>query len=66
MRTLTLVTTNAVINSVNHTISYYVAPDYMAIGSTNDYLLEPMTAPFAGATGFSFAQLHAADAQDGE
>lgn len=43
MRNLTLVTTNAIINGVNHTISYYVAPDYMAIGSDTDYLLEPMT-----------------------
>src|SRR5580658_8389643 len=43
MRTLVLVTTNAVISGVNHAISYYVTPDYMAIGSDTDYLLEPMT-----------------------
>jgi hypothetical protein len=43
MRTLCLVTTNAVINGVNHTISYYAAPEYLAIGSSNDYFLEPMT-----------------------
>lgn len=43
MRTLTLITTNAVINGVNHTVSYYVIPDYLAIGSSEDYFLEPMT-----------------------
>ncbi len=43
MRTLKLITTNAVINGVNHTVSYYVIPDYLAIGSSNDYFLEPMT-----------------------
>src|SRR5262249_49958249 len=30
-------------NSVNHSISYYVTPDYMAIGTDTDYFLEPMT-----------------------
>lgn len=43
MRNLVLVSTNAVINSVNHTVSYYVTPDYLAVGSDNDYFLEPTT-----------------------
>lgn len=43
MRNLMLVATNGVINGVNHTVSYYVIPDYLAIGSSTDYFLEPMT-----------------------
>src|SRR5580658_8888432 len=43
MRNLKLIATNAIINSVNHTVSYYVAPEYLAIGSSEDYFLEPMT-----------------------
>lgn len=43
MRNLTPVTTSQVVNGVNHTITYYAAPEYLAIGSTNDYFLEPMT-----------------------
>jgi len=43
MRKLVLITTNAVINGTNHTVSYYVTPDYMCVGADNDYLLEPMT-----------------------
>jgi hypothetical protein len=43
MRKLALITTNAVIDGTNHTVSYYVTPDYMCIGADNDYLLEPMT-----------------------
>jgi hypothetical protein len=43
MRTFKLVTTNAVINGVNHTISYYAAPDYLAIGNSTNYFLTPMT-----------------------
>jgi uncharacterized protein (TIGR02597 family) len=43
MRTLIPITTNATVNSVNHTVTYYVTPDYMAIGSDSDYFLEPMT-----------------------
>src|ERR1700684_3704761 len=39
MRTLKPVTTSAIINSVNHTITYYFAPEYLAIGSSNDYFL---------------------------
>ena len=43
MRALVLISTNAVINSVNHTVSYYVTPDYMAIGTDTNYFLTPMT-----------------------
>lgn len=43
MRNLSLIATNAVISGVNHTVSYYVIPDYLAIGSDEDYFLEPMT-----------------------
>jgi hypothetical protein len=43
MRNLAQVTTNAVINGTNHTVRYYFAPDYLAIGSDTDYFLEPMT-----------------------
>ena len=43
LRTLVAVSTNAVISGTNHTVTYYVAPDYMAIGSDEDYFLEPMT-----------------------
>lgn len=43
MRTLVPITTNATVNSVNHTVTYYVTPDYMAVGSDSDYFLEPMT-----------------------
>lgn len=43
LRTLVPVTTNAVINGTNHTITYYVTPDYMAVGSDTNYFLMPMT-----------------------
>ena len=43
MRQMKLVTTNELINGTNHTVSYYVAPDYFAIGSETDYFLTPMT-----------------------
>ncbi len=43
MRSMTLVSTNATINGTNHTVSYYVIPDYVAIGSDQDYFLMPMT-----------------------
>ena len=39
MRNLVTITTN----SGGHTVTYYVTPDYMAIGSDSDYFLEPMT-----------------------
>ncbi len=43
LRTMVPVTTNATINSVSHTITYYVTPDYLAVGNDTDYFLEPMT-----------------------
>jgi len=43
MRTLVPITTNLTISGVPHTVTYYVTPDYMAIGSDSDYFLEPMT-----------------------
>jgi hypothetical protein len=43
MRKMTLITTNTVINGTNHTVSYYVTPDYMCLGGDEDYFLEPMT-----------------------
>jgi hypothetical protein len=43
MRNLSLVTTNATINGTNHIVSYYVTPEYIAIGSDQDYFLMPMT-----------------------
>ncbi len=43
LRSLTSVTTNSVINGTSHTITYFVTPDYLAIGSDTDYFLQPMT-----------------------
>lgn len=43
LRRLVPVTTNAVIAGVNRTITYHVTPDYMAVGSDDDYFLMPMT-----------------------
>ncbi|MBA4147458.1 MAG: immunoglobulin domain-containing protein [Verrucomicrobia bacterium] len=43
MRQLTLITTNGIVNGTNHTVSYYVTRDYLAIGSDTDYFLTPMT-----------------------
>lgn len=43
MRQMTLVSTNEIINGTNHTVSYYVVPDYFAVGSDQDYFLTPMT-----------------------
>ncbi len=43
MHTLVPITTNLTISGVPHTVTYYVTPDYMAIGSDSDYFLEPMT-----------------------
>ncbi len=36
-------TNSATINGTNHTVQFYVAPDYFALGSDSDYLLTPMT-----------------------
>jgi hypothetical protein len=43
MRPLAQISTNAVVNGLNHTVTYYCIPDYLAIGSDLDYFLEPMT-----------------------
>lgn len=43
MRKLVLITTSNSVNGVNHTVSYYVTPDYMCVGASNNYLLMPMT-----------------------
>jgi Immunoglobulin domain len=44
LRTLVPITVNAkATNGTSHTVIYYVTPDYMAIGSDQDYFLEPMT-----------------------
>ncbi len=47
LRSLALVSTNAVIGGTNHTISYFVTPDYLAIGNDEDYFLQPMSATLA-------------------
>jgi len=43
LRLLVPITVNGNINGTNHTATYYVTPDYLAIGSDTDYFLEPMT-----------------------
>jgi len=43
LRTLIPISVNAALNGTNHTATYYVAPDYLAIGSDADYFLCPMT-----------------------
>jgi len=42
-RNLCLVTSTANIGGQNKTATYYVTPDYLAIGSNDDYFLCPMT-----------------------
>lgn len=42
-RTLTAVTSSAVINGSLQSVTYYVLPDYLAIGSNADYFLCPMS-----------------------
>ncbi len=42
-RTLVPVTSSAVINTVTQSITYYVAPDMLAIGCDSDYFLCPMS-----------------------
>src|SRR5665213_567241 len=42
-RTFTAVTSTAIINSVMQSVTYYVAPDYLAIGCDSDYFLMPMS-----------------------
>lgn len=46
-RKLVLVTDTATINGSKSTISYYVLPDYMAIGTDTNYFLCPMTPALA-------------------
>ena len=43
MRNLVPVTVNQTINGTPHSLTYYVTPDYLAIGSDQDYFLEPTT-----------------------
>jgi hypothetical protein len=47
MRTLVPVTSTAIINGRSHTATYYVIPDYCAIGNDSDYFLMPMTPTLA-------------------
>ena len=42
-RSLVPITVRATIGGTSHTATYYVAPDYLAIGSDADYFLEPTT-----------------------
>jgi hypothetical protein len=43
LRTLVSVSTRATIGGVSRTTRWYVTPDYMALGSNDDYFLMPMT-----------------------
>jgi hypothetical protein len=43
LRQLVPVTVNAIIGGTNHTVTFYVTPDYLAVGSDEDYFLTPMT-----------------------
>jgi hypothetical protein len=43
LRTLVPITVNSTISGTNHNGTYYVIPDYVAIGTDADYFLEPMT-----------------------
>ena len=43
MRQLSTVTANANIGGNNHTVKYFVIPEYLAVGSDSDYFLTPMT-----------------------
>jgi hypothetical protein len=47
LRTLVPVTVSATIDGRAHTATYYVAPDYLAVGSNDDYILMPMTPALA-------------------
>lgn len=42
-RTMTAVTSTATISSVTQSVTYYVIPDYLAIGCDTDYFLCPMS-----------------------
>ena len=43
LRRLAPITVSATINGTAHSATYYVIPDYTALGTDGDYLLEPMT-----------------------
>ena len=43
LRTLKPITVSATISGTNHSATYYVTPEYMAIGTDADYFLTPMT-----------------------
>jgi hypothetical protein len=43
MRQLKVVTATANIGGNNHTATYFVIPEYLAVGSDSDYFLSPMT-----------------------
>ena len=43
MRTLVPITINKTINGTAHSLTYYVIPDYLSIGSDTDYFQEPMS-----------------------
>lgn len=47
MRKLALISTSEAIAGTNHTVKYYVTPDYLCVGSDTNYLLEPMTPTLA-------------------
>ena len=47
IRTLRPITVSATIGGTPHTATYYVTPDYMAIGSDADFFRMPMSAPLA-------------------
>ena len=43
LRSLVPITVSASVSGTNHTGTYFVIPDYVAIGTDADYFLEPMT-----------------------
>ncbi len=43
LRKLVALTNSATINGTEHTLKYFVAPDYFALGSDSDYFFTPMT-----------------------
>jgi len=43
LRQLVPVTVNITVSGVPHAVTYYVTPDYLAVGSNEDYFLTPMT-----------------------
>ncbi len=47
IRTLVPVTVTATVGGSQHSVTYFVTPDYIAIGSDADYFRMPMSAPLA-------------------